>query len=66
MVLGNTGDGKTTLLSSIIFGAQCLQEQTITIEIPKRMKNGEFTTRKVKKLVIDHKKAQPNFDIGHS
>ena len=68
LVIGNTGSGKSTMLSSLLKGPESLElkQITFTIEVPNT--NGTTITREKTKNVIDNKAAQENEDfiIGHS
>ena len=55
IAIGNTGCGKSTMLTSLIYGTESLQETRI-----------EDPERKNKKLVIEQKEMLGIFDIGHS
>ena len=69
LVIGNTGSGKSTMLSSLLKGPDRLELKSIsyTIEIPDT--DGKTTTTKKKtKSVIDNKDFEEDADfiIGHS
>jgi ABC-type dipeptide/oligopeptide/nickel transport system ATPase component len=68
LVIGNTGCGKSTMLSSLLKGPDALElkQITYTIEVPNT--NGTTVTRQKSKQVIDNKVAADgeDFIIGHS
>ena len=49
LCLGNTGTGKTTLLNSLLYGAESLE----MIEIKEKVKVKKGKTKEVSKKVID-------------
>ena len=66
LVLGGTGCGKSTMLSSMIVGAQNLEHTKIEywVEIKQR---GQIVKKPKYRWVIDYKKdAKKIFTIGHS
>ena len=82
IVLGQTGDGKSTMLASLLYGPDKLEEKVLkeTIKIAKLDKNGnpllkdgipQVKKKTMKTKVIDYKddfKKNVNvaFGIGHS
>lgn len=68
LVIGNTGSGKSTMLSSLLRGPEFLEVKQIqfTIEVPGT--DGTTTTKQKSKQVIDNKEAHldSDFIIGHS
>ena len=73
VAVGNTGCGKSTMLSSIIFGPDCLQKTQISVEkvVMKRdrkTKQMKEEVKTIKKWVIDQKAPDQiqSFTIGHS
>lgn len=71
VAIGNTGCGKSTMLSSIIYGTEGLEYKQITEEVKIMKKN--FKTKKMeeqtktkKRWVIEQKNPEGQFTIGHS
>lgn len=68
LVIGNTGSGKSTMLSSLLKGPDALEIKQIkfTIDVPN--KEGVMVRSERTKKVIDNKEASPteDFIIGHS
>ena len=65
VAIGNTGSGKSTMLSSIIYGPDALHITEIEQTYTKKVR-GKETIAKRKKKVIDQKNPQDEFAIGHS
>ena len=59
VAIGNTGCGKSTMLSSLIYGTEALHE----VRVEDQERSGKV---KKQKIVIDHKESLGIFDIGHS
>ena len=68
LVIGNTGSGKSTMLSSLLRGPKTLEKKTITFNIEVLQKDGSKIQKERTKNVIDNKEdvESKNFIIGHS
>ena len=62
VAVGNTGCGKSTMLSSIIYGPDSLYEKKFT----EKIKTGGNKFKEIQRAVIDLKNPQQGFKIGHS
>ena len=66
IMLGNSGDGKTTALSSLVHGPDALQEKTVT-ELMKIEVAGITKEKKMKSKIIEFKEGvESKFVINHS
>lgn len=67
---GMTGSGKSTMINSLLFGPGALQLEKMSEGIPLIKRNGNMTSKKIKRKVIDLKqdfKSKVDFmSIGHS
>lgn len=71
VAIGNTGCGKSTMLSSLIYGTDALEYKQISEEVTimkKDMKTKKMVEHKRtrKRWVIEQKNPQGEFTIGHS
>ena len=69
LAVGNTGCGKSTMMTSLMFGVDALEETKIEYEIEIPMANAPNRKKKKKKPVIeqtDKIKGMNVFSIGHS
>lgn len=68
LVIGNTGSGKSTMLSSLLKGPGALEQKQITYTIEVPSNSGTTVTRQKSKQVIDNKVVNEaeDFIIGHS
>ena len=66
LVIGNTGCGKSTILSALVYESKALELRTITEEV-QVLKKGEYITKTLRKKVIDYKDEvrERVFKIGH-
>ena len=55
LAYGNTGSGKSTLFTSLVFGPEALTLKTIETESKVPIENGQTKTIKKKERVIDQK-----------
>ena len=68
LVIGNTGCGKSTMLSSLLKGANALENKTVKFMIEVHQKDGTTIKKERSKNVIDNKEVNESHDfiIGHS
>jgi len=55
LAVGNTGCGKSTMLTSLMFGTDALEEKKIEYEIDIPLADGSIKKKKKKKTVIDQR-----------
>ena len=69
ITMGNSGCGKSTMLSSLLFGKDCLEQKDIVMEITNIDSSGNEVKKDKKCKVIDIKEQFKDiipFKIGHS
>ena len=73
IAIGNTGCGKSTMFSSLLYGPGALEKKAIFEEVEilapsgrDRKKGASGVTKKHKRFVIDTKEELEKFKIGHS
>lgn len=69
VAIGNTGSGKSTMLSSIIYGTDALHETVVEQVLTRKKRKGReyvYEQYTKKKKVIDQKNVTGDFKIGHS
>ena len=68
LVIGNTGSGKSTMLSSLLKGPKSLEKKTVKFMMEVLQKDGSKIEKEKTKNVIDNKEAEDGsvFKIGHS
>ena len=66
LAVGNTGCGKSTMLTSLMYGPEALELTKIDYEIKIPHQKGKLITNVKKKPVIEQKVPLNVFKIGHS
>lgn len=66
LAIGNTGCGKSTMMSSLMFGSEALEIRRELQEIEVPLVGGGVKKKKVRTQNIDQKENMGVFNIGHS
>lgn len=68
VALGNTGCGKSTMFTSLIYGSDALELKVLEETVKEKMRDGTFQEKIAKRQVIELKEhiKQTQFKIGHN
>ena len=66
LAIGSTGCGKSTMLTSLMFGPDSLENKKTKEELEVPMPGGGFKKKMIVQTAIDQKESKGVFHIGHS